>query len=155
MDLVDVMLCVAKSSEMVEEGKEVGREAQKWAKHIQLGRVWGVGKFQDSSDGYKPVFSIPFNCHFSSLIFALHRQYPVLKKPFHPLQNHPKTPQETPEELFVSETSAVLTFKHMVEIVKKKMVWLPGYAQGVSKLYAEILQNCHTDTFWVCFVAIL
>lgn len=120
MDLVDIMLCVAKSSEMVEEGKEVGREAQKWAKHIQLGSVWGVGKFQDSSDGCKPVFSIPFNCHFSSLIFALHRQYPVLKKPFHPLQNHPKTPQETPEELFVSETSAVLTFKHMVEIVKKK-----------------------------------
>lgn len=61
MDLVDIMLCVAKSSEMVEEGKEVGREAQKWAKHIQLGRVWGVGKFQDSSDGCKPVFSIPFN----------------------------------------------------------------------------------------------
>lgn len=78
----------------------------------------------------------------------------MLKKPFHLLQNHPKTPQETPEKLSVSET-AVLTFRHMVGIVKKNMVWLPEYAQGVSKFYAESLQNCHTDIFWVCFVAIL
>lgn len=79
----------------------------------------------------------------------------MLKKPFYLLQNHPKTPQETPEELFVTETSAVLTFKHMVGIVKKNMIWLPEHAQGVSKLYAESLQNYHPDTFWVCFVAIL
>lgn len=92
MELVDTMLCVAKSSEMREEGKEDGTEAQKWAKHTQLGKVWGGEKFQDRSDGCKPVFSIPFSCHFSSLIFAVHRQYPVLKNPFHLLQNHPQTP---------------------------------------------------------------
>lgn len=47
------------------------------------------------------------------------------------MQNHPKTPQEIPEELSVSEAAAVLTFRHRVEIVKKiKMVWLPEYAQG-------------------------
>lgn len=70
--------------------KKGKKMAQKWAKHTQLGRVWRVGKFQDSSDGCKPVFSIPFSCHFSSLIFAVHRQYPVLKKHFHLLQNHLK-----------------------------------------------------------------
>lgn len=89
-------------------------------KHTQLGRVWETGKFQNSSDCCKPIFSIPFSCHFSSLIFAVPGQCPVLKRPFHLMQNHPKTPQEAPEELSVSEASAVLTFRHRVEIAKKK-----------------------------------
>lgn len=68
----------------------------------------------------------PFSCHFSSLIFTIHRQFPVLEEPFHLLQKHPKTPWETPEELPGSETSVVMTFKHMVKkkrLVKKK-IWL-------------------------------
>lgn len=124
-------------------------------KHTQLGRVWETGKFQNSSDCCKPIFSIPFSCHFSSLIFAVPRQCPVLKRPFHLMQNHPKTPQEAPEELSVSEASAVLTFRHRVEIAKKKNGLASRVCSGVSKLYDESLQNCHTDIFWVCFVALL
>jgi len=72
----------------------------------------------------------PHSCHFLSLIFTVHRQYPVLEEPFRLLQKHLKTPRETPEDLPVSEMSVVMTFRHMVELVKKNMVVLPEYAQG-------------------------
>lgn len=74
----------------------------------------------------------PFSCHFSSLISTVRRQFPVLEKPFHLLRKHPKTPRKTPEEHPVSETSVVMTFRHMVGLIKKNMVGLPEYAQGGS-----------------------
>lgn len=124
-------------------------EAQKWAKHTELGRVWGVGKFQGNSDSCKPLFSIPFSCHFPSLVFAEHRQYPVLKKTFPPAAKSSQNPtRDSWRALCVRNISSADLQAHDRDS-KKKIVWNPEYAQGVSKLYAESLQNCHTVISWV------
>lgn len=54
----------------------------------------------------------------------------MLEKPFNLLWKHPKTPRETPEDSPVSEIPAVMTFKHMVGLVKKIWLGFPSMLRG-------------------------
>lgn len=95
-----------------------------------------------------------FQCHFSMFVFTVHGQFPLPWDTFHVLQDQPKTSWEIPKEPPVSEASAVMAFSHMVGLVKQ-YGWASRVHSGVSRFHAEGLQNCHADTFWICFVALM
>lgn len=84
MELADIILHVAKSTRNYGTRERTRHRGSRNRQNVWW--VWGVGNLTAVMMVIILYFSFdkhcPFNCHFSSLIFTIHRQFPLLEEPF-------------------------------------------------------------------------